>query len=943
MRPVRLDLDGFASFRDPATIDFADADYFAFVGPTGSGKSTVVDAMTFALYGSAPRWGSISSIQYALAPTANRCTVRLIFDVAGQRYVVAREVRRSGAQISQRNCSLERYLDPAATGDPAADEPTEILAENPRTARDQVVELLGLDFEDFCTCVVLPQGDFAVFLKASSGERQKILLKLIGAKHYDDIGRLAGRRAAEAATRVDVLTGQLGELADATEEAEATARSRETELAELQPIAADAVAAITAVTADLAATRQDLDRTAAETKLLSSVSAPPGVDEVQRASTDAEEAYRTAGKQEQHATAAAELARQAAERGPQRAAVQAALDWRRERESGVAGLGAVAERARSAADDASAAEDAARDAETRLDRSRGEHASATAEARAASADLSALQSRIATLAAIKAPDGLGELSTAGAAARAARDAAGHEMGVAEAELTAVRELIEELPERSALDETGRTIQAYSDEADRVAALVSERSRAANELATAEVRLQRAGDARDEARTRRDRARVESVAADLRPRLHVGEPCPVCDQSVATLPPPVIAPSLDAARHALAEAERELAAAVTAHQAETTTLARIDTRLDGATARRDQLDLVIAARLPERAVGAGRDVAADRSALAALLSRVETAARQRDVLLGRLAAARTAEEAANVELRRVDAAAGRARGDLHATLGRLAAEQPPSIDAADVAAGWAELSAWAAGHAAELTDSGIPAAQAAAAETQATLTRASAELSAAVQADRLAAQAHTAAALAAQRAALDHDRLLDRLAELERLLSDQPETAELTRLLAESDRLAVEASLSQTTAMAATRTRRAAETVRDDTRAERDHARTSLLAERERLVALGVPPVDATDLVRAWQGLLDVGRRRGHHAGPCARPHSPTRPPGSTTSFGSDGTHWRRPWPDTGSSRPPNRPTSYRRSWSSGSAPGLGRPRSLRAGSRWNGSAARSRS
>ncbi len=218
MRPVRLDLDGFASFRDPATVDFADADYFAFVGPTGSGKSTVVDAMTFALYGSAPRWGSISSIQYALAPTANRCTVRLIFDVAGQRYVVAREVRRSGAQISQRNCSLERYLDPAATGDPAADEPTEILAENPRTARDQVVELLGLDFEDFCTCVVLPQGDFAVFLKASSGERQKILLKLIGAKHYDDIGRLAGRRAAEA--------GHPGRRADAVSWASSRTRPR---------------------------------------------------------------------------------------------------------------------------------------------------------------------------------------------------------------------------------------------------------------------------------------------------------------------------------------------------------------------------------------------------------------------------------------------------------------------------------------------------------------------------------------------------------------------------------------------------------------------------------------------------------------------------------------------------------------------------------------------
>ncbi|MDX6344332.1 MAG: repair protein SbcC/Rad50, partial [Trebonia sp.] len=57
MRPIMLDLHGFASFRDEARVDFGDADFFALVGPTGSGKSTVIDAMTFALYGSVPRWG----------------------------------------------------------------------------------------------------------------------------------------------------------------------------------------------------------------------------------------------------------------------------------------------------------------------------------------------------------------------------------------------------------------------------------------------------------------------------------------------------------------------------------------------------------------------------------------------------------------------------------------------------------------------------------------------------------------------------------------------------------------------------------------------------------------------------------------------------------------------------------------------------------------------
>ena len=54
MRPVRLDMDGFASFRDNTILDFTDADYFVLVGATGAGKSTVIDALTFALYGTCP-------------------------------------------------------------------------------------------------------------------------------------------------------------------------------------------------------------------------------------------------------------------------------------------------------------------------------------------------------------------------------------------------------------------------------------------------------------------------------------------------------------------------------------------------------------------------------------------------------------------------------------------------------------------------------------------------------------------------------------------------------------------------------------------------------------------------------------------------------------------------------------------------------------------------
>src|SRR5579871_117229 len=112
MRPIALDLHGFGSFRDEAHVDFTDADFFALVGPTGAGKSTVIDAMTFALYGSVPRWGRRGMVSLALAPTAARATVKLVFEIDRQRYVVARELRRIGGQVGQRAASLERIVDP---------------------------------------------------------------------------------------------------------------------------------------------------------------------------------------------------------------------------------------------------------------------------------------------------------------------------------------------------------------------------------------------------------------------------------------------------------------------------------------------------------------------------------------------------------------------------------------------------------------------------------------------------------------------------------------------------------------------------------------------------------------------------------------------------------------------------------------------------------------
>lgn len=274
MRPVRLELNGFAGFRVATVVDFTDADYFALVGSTGSGKSTILDALTFALYGTAYRWGRSNAISYALAPTSNRCTVSLTFDVASQRYQVAREVRRIGGQVQQKAVSLVRFADPTAGAvHPNGPQP-EVLAGEIKELNAAVEQLLGLSFDDFCQCVVLPQGDFARFLSANTADRQRILLKLLGAAHYEGIGKRAGVQRDAAAKEVEVLTEQLGRYADATPEAEAEARARVSAL-ELLATSVDAlvpgVDEAHARAAEAAARAQALG---GQADLLASISAP---------------------------------------------------------------------------------------------------------------------------------------------------------------------------------------------------------------------------------------------------------------------------------------------------------------------------------------------------------------------------------------------------------------------------------------------------------------------------------------------------------------------------------------------------------------------------------------------------------------------------------------------------------------------------------------------
>jgi len=285
MRPLRLDLAGFTVFRDETTVDFTDADYFALIGPTGSGKSTVLDAITFALYGMVPRWGGARGIGNALAPSSSEARVRLVFESAGDRYVATRVVRRDGrGNVKTAGAGLQ--LMPAGfdvtkldTG-MDLDDLGQVLAGTPAEMDEAVLHAVGLPYEQFTSCVLLPQGQFADFLHAKPATRQQILVNLLGLHVYEEVQVKAAGRAKTAEDQLTVVDQQLDGLADATDEAVEAAEAHLARMRELTAAVEEAVPGLRTVRdaeAAAAATRDALD---AEIAALTSVRSPAGIAEI---------------------------------------------------------------------------------------------------------------------------------------------------------------------------------------------------------------------------------------------------------------------------------------------------------------------------------------------------------------------------------------------------------------------------------------------------------------------------------------------------------------------------------------------------------------------------------------------------------------------------------------------------------------------------------------
>lgn len=228
MRPIRLHMENFGSFRAATDVDFAEVDYFALVGATGAGKSTVIDAICFALYGSVPRWGKENVVAYALAPSAASGKVALVFEVSGRRYAAVRTLLRDAKGTVRTKEARLDLLDPSV---PAESDLVELTATSRPVAEGEqvaaeVAQVTGLEYKFFTQCVVLPQGRFAEFLHATPSDRQDLLVQLLDADVYEQVRKAAVAEESRQNQAAEFARGELSRLHDADEKAEETARER---------------------------------------------------------------------------------------------------------------------------------------------------------------------------------------------------------------------------------------------------------------------------------------------------------------------------------------------------------------------------------------------------------------------------------------------------------------------------------------------------------------------------------------------------------------------------------------------------------------------------------------------------------------------------------------------------------------------------------------------
>lgn len=237
MRILKVQINNIASLEGEQEIDFTQepllsAGLYSISGDTGSGKSTILDAICLAFYDAVPRLKSAGDRTTpdeleadafgmdAIRSDDPRTLLRrgaveghaiVDFEVRQQVYRVGWSVRRSrgkeDGKLQASKCYLHR-LSIAADGS----EEEEVVVEAKKTAvRGAVVELVGLSFEEFSRTVILAQGEFAGFLKADASEKGQLLEKVTGTEIYSRIASAIATRKSEIEREIELIARDIAQ------------------------------------------------------------------------------------------------------------------------------------------------------------------------------------------------------------------------------------------------------------------------------------------------------------------------------------------------------------------------------------------------------------------------------------------------------------------------------------------------------------------------------------------------------------------------------------------------------------------------------------------------------------------------------------------------------------------------------------------------------------
>ncbi|QNP52476.1 AAA family ATPase [Hymenobacter qilianensis] len=245
MKILRVRFSNLNSLRGQHEIDFShsplsDAGLFAITGPTGAGKTTILDAITLALYGQVPRHEG--GVEQVMSHGTGESWAEVEFQVNGRRYRSkwGQYRARKKAEGKLQDSRMELSEEPIGPTADASDENWPIIESYKSRVPARVAELSGLEYRQFLRSVLLAQGEFTRFLKSTAGERAQLLEKITDTRKYSDISVFAFRKAKEEAQQVEVLrTGLAGVTLFSNEEVTAI----ETEMAAIEQQAQTSAAA----------------------------------------------------------------------------------------------------------------------------------------------------------------------------------------------------------------------------------------------------------------------------------------------------------------------------------------------------------------------------------------------------------------------------------------------------------------------------------------------------------------------------------------------------------------------------------------------------------------------------------------------------------------------------------------------------------------------------